>query len=115
MLERIEKREGKEPGELMRLTEARIRSGANFGVDYFIPEKPKLTVPYNNFLKHRKVQGKRTIEHVIADVIAAVEAAGVDPAEVIAYERENDNNQTLIAALEALTAPEPVEEPVVAA
>jgi hypothetical protein len=52
-------------------------------------EVPKVGVPYKKYLTHRKVSGRRTIEHVLADIGAAIDAAGVSPQAVIEYEQDH--------------------------
>lgn len=84
---------------------------------YVQAEKPKLPAPYRNYDAHRKTVGKRTIEHVIADITATFEAAGFDIDAAAAYEAENGNSPEVLAALAALKpAAEPeAEEQVIAA
>ena len=57
--------------------------------NYLQIERPRAPLPYPTYAKQRKVQGKRTIEHVIAEVKATMEATGIDPAAVIAYEADH--------------------------
>lgn len=80
-------------------------------------EQERLAPPYGNYDKHRKTVGKRTIEHAIADILAAYESAGFDVHHAIAYEVENENNPQVIAALDGLLATEApgVEDAVIAA
>lgn len=96
--------------------EARLMGGMSYGSDYFLSERPKAAVPYAKYLEHRKVQGRRTVEHAVADIVAAIGAVGIDPATVLAYERDNPNahSAAIIAAVEALGA-EAAPEPLVAA
>ncbi len=82
-------------------------------------EKPRLPVPYPLYEKHRKVAGRRTLEHAIADITNAYETAGFNIGDAIAYEAENENSPEVIAALEALvggdTDPETETETLIAA
>jgi hypothetical protein len=78
-------------------------------------ELPKAGVPYPTYLKHRNLKGKRTIEHVLKDILATLEATGIDPDAVVRYETDHpdENSEAIIAAVTAL--PEPDEEELVAA
>ena len=60
--------------------------------------------------------GRRTDEKVVEQILAGIDTTGVDPAAVVAYERENLNRAEVIAAVEALQAgPVEDEEPLIAA
>jgi hypothetical protein len=79
-------------------------------------EKARLAPPYPMYDKHRKTVGKRTVEHAIADIVAAYESAGFDVEHAVAYERENGNSAEVIAALNALIeTPETVDKETVIA
>lgn len=67
---------------------------------YLLVERPKAPLPYPTYAKHRKTQGKRTVEHVIAEVKATLEATGIDPAAVLAYEADHfdADSQTIMEA-----------------
>lgn len=85
---------------------------------YLAVERPRVAAPYPMYDKHRKTAGKRTIDHVIADITAAYESAGFDVELAKAYERENGDNAQVLAALDALVStdePVEVEETVIAA
>lgn len=78
-----------------------------------VPEK--LAAPYPNYDKHRKVVGKRTLEHAIADITATYESAGFDVGHAVAYEKQEGDNAEVLAALEALGNPVETTEEVIAA
>jgi hypothetical protein len=79
--------------------------------------RPLADVPYPTYLKQRKVQGKRTIQHAIAEIVATLETTGIDPGDVIGYESDHfdSNSQAIIEAVSAQEAPTPDEEELVAA
>ena len=89
-------------------------------VEEFLLERPhifrvelaKAPLPYPTYLKQRKVQGKRTIQHVITDILATLAQTGIDAGLVTAYERDfaDDNSDAIIAAVSAQPEPEPEEE-----
>jgi hypothetical protein len=83
---------------------------------HVVVEREKVPSPYPSYEKHRLVHGQRKVAHAIRDIVAAVEAAGIDPDAVIAYERQEGNNEEVIAALEASknSDGEPVEEVIAA-
>lgn len=112
----IEKRESMEPGTIKRMAEDRLMSSPSYGQDHFLSEQPKAAVPYAKYLDHRKVQGRRTIEHVTSDIVNAISIVGVDPAAVLAYERDNEDQHSaaIVAAVEALSE-EPEPTPLMAA
>lgn len=77
---------------------------------YTTVERPKLPAPYPMYDKHRKVHGKRTVEHAIADITAAYETAGFSVDAAVAYELQEQADPQVLAALEALR-PVEAEEP----
>lgn len=97
-----------------RVEKALLENSAN-GRDYVLVEQPKVEAPwpsYDNIVVH----GQRKIEHVAAKIAEKVAEDGYDPAEVVAYERQNLNRPEVIEAVEALTAstPEPDDDLIVA-
>lgn len=94
--------------ELRERVEKALLTNTAFGTDYILADTPaRLTPPYALYDKHRTVRGQRTIDHAIRDIVAAHESAGFDVAHAVAYERENGNDEKVVAALEALTVAEP--------
>jgi hypothetical protein len=81
--------------------EARMQAKA--GVDFIQLIRPPLPAPWPNY---DKVTPRGDL-HLYEVIVAVVEETGLDPAEVIAYERENLNRPDVIEALEALV---PAEE-----
>lgn len=75
-------------------------------------EDERVLAPYANYDKHRKTQGQRKLEHVLADIATVYETAGFDVGQAVAYEKQNLNDAKVIDALFGLEAPvdEPVEE-----
>lgn len=104
--------------ETREQVEAALMAGMSYGTDYFLSEAPVAAVPYAKYLEHRKVQGRRTIDHAVADIVAAVGAVGIDPALVAAYESDGRNadqhSAAIIAAVQAIGV-EPEPEPLMAA
>jgi len=79
-------------------------------------EIEKAALPYPAYAKHRKVHGKRTLDHAITDIKATLDSTGLDPELVVAYEcdHEDENSMTVVAAVQAPLEPEPKEELVAA-
>ena len=61
------------------------------------------------------VTGRRTIDHVVQQIVAGIETTGVAPADVLLYERAKLNRPEVIAAVQAIGAPTEDEEPLIAA
>lgn len=61
--------------------------------------------PYPKYLTHRKVQGKRTLEHVFADIQSTFEIAGFDVNQAVAFERQNLADAKVLEFLSTLGAP----------
>lgn len=72
-------------------------------------EELLLAPPYAKYVAHRKTQGKRTIEHVVADITQTFEVAGFDVGAAIAFEKQNGNDQKVIDALYGLEVEAPAE------
>lgn len=95
--------------------EEKLRA-VNGGESLLIVEQPKTAPPYPRYDEHRKVHGRRTVEHAIAEIVATFGSAGFDVEQAVRYERENGDSAEVIAALEALAADvEVVEEQVIQA
>ncbi len=73
-------------------------------------ERPKVAAPWPAYDK-LTVTGRRTIEHVVEKIVAAVTDLGLEPKAVVDYERENLNRPEVLAAMEALAEGEKEEEP----
>jgi len=82
----------------------------------FRVELKKAAVPYRDYLKDRKVHGKRTVEHAIKAILDRLDARGDGPEGVVAYERDHEDEHSA-AIIEAVTAvpPDADEEELVAA
>lgn len=67
-------------------------------------EVPRASTPYGKYKTHRKVTAKRTVEHVLADIGSAIDAAGVSPQAVIDYEMDHPDSLSdqIIASMTAL-------------
>jgi hypothetical protein len=78
-------------------------------------EPIKVKAPYPKYVVHRKTQGQRTIAHAIKDILATYESAGFDVEQAILFERQNDANPDVIAALEGLLSPTEPDEELIAA
>lgn len=77
---------------------------------HILIEAAQIPLPYASYGQHRRVQGRRTLEHAIADITEAVNVAGVNPEAVIAYERQHQNSPEIISAMGALLETEPQPE-----
>lgn len=77
---------------------------------YFLCEKPKAAPPWPNYPK-LVVQGQRTIDKIVATILAKIEEDGYEPSVVVEYERDHLNRLPVIEAVEALgkVAEEPAE------
>lgn len=73
-------------------------------------EDEKVEPPYVKYDQHRKTVGKRTLEHVVADITAAYEMTGFSVGQAVAYEKQNLNDQSVIDALYGLEAETPVAD-----
>lgn len=62
------------------------------GYPQAIPEKAPL--PYPAYGKHRRIIGKRTVEHAAADIVAALRATDVSLDDVALYERDHPDSNT---------------------
>lgn len=85
------------------------------GNGFIVVEQPLVEAPYANYVKHRKVQGRRTIEHAIADIVGVHDAAGFNVDQAVLFEQQNADKDSpaVIAALQGMLAsePSPDEEP----
>jgi hypothetical protein len=75
-----------------------------------VVEEVKVEAPYEKYLQHRKTQGKRTLEHVIADITQTYEVAGFNVEQAVSFEKQNGKDQKVIDALYALVADAPETE-----
>jgi hypothetical protein len=75
---------------------------------------PQLSVPWPNYDK-LVVHGRRTIDKVVEQILAGIETTGVEPADVLEYERAKLNRAEVIAAVEGLGVEPKDEEPLIAA
>lgn len=89
--------------------EERLLANPGFGSTYILAEPVRLKPPWPAY-EDLKAIGGRT-EEMVADKIAAVTLEnGYDPAEVIAYETENQNRPLVIDALAEIIALENATE-----
>ena len=96
--------------ELRKQVEDALTSNPEFGREFILIEPEKVAAPYAKYDEHRKIQGRRTIDHAVADITAAYEAVGFDIDAAIAYEHANGGSDDVVAALNALRpaeAPQP--------
>jgi hypothetical protein len=68
--------------------------------------EPVAVAPYTNWAKHRKVQGRRTLDNVIADIQAVWDTAGFDVGQAVAHERQNGNDPRILEFLQGLVGQE---------
>lgn len=81
----------------------------------FRVEKPRIPAPWPAYDKLAAV-GRRTVTMVAEKIAETVKELELDPALVVAYERDNQDRPEVIAAVEQLGAEEETEdEPLVAA
>lgn len=71
------------------------------GKSFVMVEAQKAAAPWPAYDK-LTVQGRRTIDLVVAKIVEKIEEDGYQPADVLAYERENLNRPEIIDAVEAL-------------
>jgi hypothetical protein len=88
--------------EERELIEAKLKSKGNVRVI----EAPKIPAPYAQYDKHRKVQGARKLEQVLADISSTYELAGFDIEQAVRYEQQHLNDPVVIEHLQSL-APTP--------
>lgn len=113
----IAQKHGKWSDELRVEIEDNLRAHSSFGSDLIEVDQPRAPLPYDTYPQHRKVQGRRTIEHVIADVVSSVTLLGGNVADkVVAYEGDNPDgfSDQIVAAVREAVTPEP-DEPLIAA
>lgn len=67
-----------------------------------VVEEPRVAAPYGRYDEHRRTQGRRTVEHVVADIQQTYALAGFDVDLAVLYEQQNLNDERVIAALYAL-------------
>lgn len=103
-----DKLEGNHEGTIKSEVEEFLRSYGACGIDYIAvdPVHPKAPWPKYDAILAR---GKRTSVMAAQIIVDTAEQIGVDPAVVIAYERENLNRPDVIKALEFVPQPEPEE------
>ncbi|HSE43807.1 MAG TPA: hypothetical protein VLA89_00605 [Gemmatimonadales bacterium] len=75
---------------------------------------PVVDPPYAKYDQHRKTQGKRTLEHVLADIKNTFEVAGFSVEQALRYERDNLADAKVIEFLESLATEEEEAEPLMA-
>jgi hypothetical protein len=78
------------------------------GADVMLVEEARVPAPYANYDKHRKTQGKRTLDHVFTDIRTVYDTAGFDPGTAVAYERQNLNDAKVIEFLSSLAVSDEV-------
>lgn len=84
--------------EERKLIEAKLRADGQVVEIEF----PKAKAPWPAYSK-LVVHGRRTLDHVVEQIVTKVKEMEFDPDEVIRYERENLNRPEVIDALEKLT------------
>lgn len=77
----------------------KLRKSPMNGVEFFEAEEPRRPAPWNGYDELEDVDR----------ILTAVEVTGVDPAGVIAYERENADREEVIEALEDLVGNDETE------
>jgi hypothetical protein len=93
--------------------EQKMLAHSDHGRDFRMVEKPQLAAPWPNYSKVKGGGAGRTTAKVISE---QVQELGLDPADVMAYERDNANREEVLAALSKLEKLlEPVEEELVIA
>ena len=84
------------------------------GQDFVLIELPRVEAPVANWVKLTSAQGQRTVEKCAEKAVALVDELGLDVAEVVAFERQEQRRESaaIVAALETVAvadAPELVE------
>lgn len=100
-----------EDPELRAKVEEALLTNADFGRPdgFILVEKPKRPAPWPSY-DDLTIHGRRTAAHVAAQNIETARTIGVELDYVAAYERENRNDDKIVAAYEAAMA-EVVTEP----
>lgn len=80
-----------------------LRESDRYGLDYIEVSQPKRPAPWNGYDKLTDIE----------QIVELTIATETSPADVIAYERENDNREDLITELEQLGATDPADDEVV--
>lgn len=80
-----------------------LRESERNGLDYVEVTQPKRPAPWNGYDKLTDIE----------QIVELTIATETSPADVIAYERENENREDLIAELEQLDATDPADDEVV--
>lgn len=103
--------EGHPKGTIKREVEEFLLNYTSYGRDYLLMERPKTPAPWNSY-DELQVVGRRKAEHLVEKIVEIVRATGTDPAQVVAYERENPRagSEEIVAAMEGLLAPDPTED-----
>jgi len=70
------------------------------GRDFLLVQRPATPAPWPRY-DEVKVIGRRTIDDVARQIVEKIEELGLDPDQVIAYERENLNREQVVAAVTA--------------
>jgi hypothetical protein len=96
-------------GTIRKEVEEFLRSYVMNGVDYIEVEPVKVPSPWPKYDSLVK-QGRRTIEMVAEQIVETIGLMGLDPGDVLHYERGNLNRPEVIEALEALMAAPEAEE-----
>lgn len=109
--DRLEK---KPEGTIKREVEEFLLGNVDLGRDYILVEAERVEPPYDKYVDHRKIQGRRTVEHAVKDIRAVYELAGFDIDDAVAFERQEGGPQELIDALEGLRDSAAAEELVAA-
>lgn len=93
--------------ELRKLVEERMLSSRKYGRDYAHAPEPPVAKPWPRYDDLKAGGRGRTAEMVAEEIVARVKDLGLDPADVIAYEKRNANRAEVLAALEVR---EPADE-----
>lgn len=84
--------------------EQKLLKHPRYGIRFIAVERQKAPLPWATYGK-LTVQGRRTIEHVVEQIVDIVQKTGVDPQTVIRFEQENLNRPEVVAAMTDLQPP----------
>jgi uncharacterized protein YciI len=100
--------------ELRAEVEQALLSNLDFGKAYWLYEQRAAAAPWPAYDK-LVVQGRRTVENVAEKIALMTLDMGLDPEDVLAYEREHLNRPQVVETLEGLSSTEAEEEELITA
>lgn len=81
--------------------EQKLIGSGDLGSQFILVEQARAPKPWPKYDELRAV-GRRTVKDVAEKIAAMTQDLGIDPADVVAYERENANRPEVLEALAAV-------------